>query len=216
MEQHEARLFDLLESKDFSELTAEELVYVGEYLTEDEYRFQQQLIRAAQDWAPEVEIEPLPLKLPEAVGPLRRSIPLYQALLAVAAVIVLFVVLRPFRETVLAPVENVEPLTKIKTEIVHDTVVQYISKTDTVVLREKVPMRQEVVHVPVTANSERSDHRPAGGKGSNGVKPAEELILPGTDNTMELPELNEAAMRNEGQSMRKDETYQLIPAGRGW
>src|SRR6186713_3481105 len=90
-EQHE-RLFDLIESKSFEELTSEERVFVLNHLTEAEYNLQRTVISAtaALEYGSD---EPLTLSIPEKKKSiLNRTIPLYQALIGAACLALLFFV----------------------------------------------------------------------------------------------------------------------------
>src|SRR5687768_14880079 len=90
-EQHE-RLFDLIESKSFGELSKEEKSFVLNHLTEVEYDLQRKVISATAALEYDSE-EPLALNIPEKNIPfLKRTIPLYKALIGAACLVLLFVV----------------------------------------------------------------------------------------------------------------------------
>src|ERR1700754_570347 len=90
-EQHE-RLFDLIASKSFEELSKEEKSFVLEHLTETEYTLQRKVIAATEALEYAVE-EPLALQLPgKKKHLLNRSIPLYQVLIGAACLVLLFMV----------------------------------------------------------------------------------------------------------------------------
>ena len=118
---NEERLFELLESKNFNQLSATEQVFVLGQLSQEAYEFQRSiLIEATEN---ELEIPAVaPLVLPEKKKK-AIVIPLYQAILAVASVVILFVLLWPSDKTVTKVVyqqANSKPQTI--TKFVHDTV----------------------------------------------------------------------------------------------
>lgn len=90
MEEHAERLFELIESKSFEELTNDERIFVLAHLTRQEYTFQRQVIAGSAALEYETE-EPHALPIPqEKKRFLNRSIPLYQALIGAACFLLLF------------------------------------------------------------------------------------------------------------------------------
>ena len=126
---NEEQLFDLLDQKDFDQLTAEEKTFVETHFSEAEYRLQRQMIGESATLYGEIP-EAAPLVIP-AVKPsfTGRTIPLYQALIGIAATIALFLSIWPNEaESTEIPV-NKPALSKIdtviQTNIIHDTVIRY-------------------------------------------------------------------------------------------
>jgi hypothetical protein len=125
---NEERLLDLLEQKDFGELNAKERAFVETQLSATDYALQRRLMTAAADVeyaAPEVR----PLVLPTTRA--TRTVPLYQAIAAVAATIALFLSLWPTQpETASKPRGNgartSQTDTVIRTQVIVDTVIRYL------------------------------------------------------------------------------------------
>jgi hypothetical protein len=116
---NEERLFELLESKNFDQLTAAEQAFVLGQLSQEAYEFQRSiLVEASKN---ELEIPAVaPLVLPEKQKK-AIVIPLYQAILAVASVVILFVFIWPSNPTTTKIVyQKSKPHTI--TKFVHDTV----------------------------------------------------------------------------------------------
>jgi len=129
----EERLFDLLENKDYDQLTEEELAFVSRHLSPTDYVLQRRMITEAGAVYPTVPPAP-----PLAVSTrrfARKTVPLYQAIAAVAATIALFLSLWP-GET--QPKTGSTPTgqqlthvdTVIRTQIVLDTVIRYVRYRD--------------------------------------------------------------------------------------
>lgn len=119
LSQNEERLFELLESKNFDQLTTAEQVFVLGQLSQEAYEFQRSiLIEAAEN---ELEIPAVaPLILPEKQKK-AIVIPLYQAIMAVASVVILFVLIWPSNPTTTKIVYKKSKPHTI-TKFVHDTV----------------------------------------------------------------------------------------------
>ena len=116
---NEERLFELLESKNFDQLTTAEQVFVLGQLSQEAYEFQRSiLVEASKN---ELEIPAVaPLVLPEKQKK-AIVIPLYQAIMAVASVVILFVLIWPSNPTTTKIVyKKSKPQTV--TKFVHDTV----------------------------------------------------------------------------------------------
>ncbi len=81
----EEKVFELLESKDWKQLTEEERSFVAKELTQEQYCAQRKVILSAKEL--DDQVEPLPLVLPAS----RKAIviPLYQAIAGVAAAFII-------------------------------------------------------------------------------------------------------------------------------
>jgi hypothetical protein len=126
--QHEERLYDLLEQKAFEALTSEEKAFVLTYLDEQSYRLQRAMLLGTQDSKHTIPT-PKPLVLPRKAG---KTIPMYQAVLAVASVIVFFLFFMPKKEETIRTIYKQAPV-QVSTQTIHDTIVQVKE-----VIREKV------------------------------------------------------------------------------
>lgn len=134
----EDRLFDLVTSRSWEELTEEEQLFAAAHITPAEYSLQRELLLAAsEELYPDDGYEPLPLAFPpaEKARPFfQRSIPLYQALSAVAAVILFFMLLRPGNNAADATVlpgksapATASAVQAVAQEHVYDTMVRYVT-----------------------------------------------------------------------------------------
>ncbi len=127
----EERLFELLESTDFDQLSKEDRAFVEQHLSRGDYELQRRMITEAEHAFPAP-----PLAKPLKFAPVRlmgRSIPLYQAILSVAATIALFLFLwpetsQPNEQPQSNPQQLVSADTVIQTKIVTDTVIRYIER----------------------------------------------------------------------------------------
>lgn len=126
---NEERLFELLESKNFDQLTASEQVFVLEQISQEAYELQRSILVEASE--NELEIPAVtPLVLPEKQKK-AIVIPLYQAILAVASVVILFVLIWPSNPTTTKIVyQKSKPQTI--TSVVYDTVFVANSGIETV------------------------------------------------------------------------------------
>jgi hypothetical protein len=116
---NEERLFELLESKNFDQLTAAEQAFVLGQLSQEAYDLQRSILVEATE--NELEIPAVaPLVLPEKKKK-AIVIPLYQAILAVASVVILFVLIWPSNPTTTKIVYQKSKPQIIK-NLVHDTV----------------------------------------------------------------------------------------------
>jgi hypothetical protein len=116
---NEERLFELLESKNFDQLTAAEQAFVLGQLSQEAYEFQRSILMEASE--NELEIPAVaPLILPEKQKK-AIVIPMYQAILAIASVVILFVLIWPSNPTTTKIVYKKSKPQTI-TNVVHDTV----------------------------------------------------------------------------------------------
>jgi hypothetical protein len=116
---NEERLFELLESKNFNQLSATEQAFVLGQLSQEAYEFQRSILVEASENEPEIPAV-APLILPEKQKK-AIVIPLYQAIMAVASVVILFVLIWPSNPTTTKIVYKKSKPHTI-TKFVHDTV----------------------------------------------------------------------------------------------
>lgn len=191
-EQHE-RLFDLIESKSFEELTNEEKSFVLNHITEAEYKLQQNVIAAA----PALEYpdpDPLSLELPKVKKNfLNRSVPLYQVLIGAACLVVLFMVGNQksyslnwrFSEY---PLEiSVTGVSSGK--VIHDTIVKEIPvfRTASTIIRDTVTVVERILQQP-------------------------EQHLPEASSPMVYPQLSEKLLETKSTPYKGDQTAQFLPS----
>ncbi|ASS49657.1 MAG: hypothetical protein A3D31_01875 [Candidatus Fluviicola riflensis] len=126
---NEERLFDLLDQKDFDQLTTEEKVFVETHFSQAEYRLQRQMIQESSTLY-ETVAEASPLVIPAGKSSfMGTTIPLYQALIGIAATIALFLSIWPDQNPPSGSQANKPALSKtdtiIQTRIIRDTVIRY-------------------------------------------------------------------------------------------
>lgn len=181
----EERLFDLIEHTDADQLTADERAFVERHLTLAEYALQHRLVvEAAFVSDPVPEPAPLAIAAPPANRITGKTVPLYQAIAAVAATVALFLSLWPDQS---APTQVGESGTRLsktdtiyRTKIIVDTVIRYIER------REK----HYAEHMP--------DRQPDAMVQSAQLRILEAGPIP-------LPELTEELIRTKGSSLKDDE-----------
>ena len=126
---NEERLFDLVDQKDFDQLTPEEQTFVETHFSEAAYRLQRQLISESNTLYEAVAEVP-PLVVPMANSTVfGKQIPLYQAFIGIAATFALFLSIWP-DQTEKTEVQNNKPAlsktdTIIQTKIIRDTIIRY-------------------------------------------------------------------------------------------
>jgi hypothetical protein len=126
---NEERLFDLVDQKDFDQLTPEEQAFVETHLSEAEYHMQRQLISESHTLY-ETVAEVTPLVIPVTNSSVfGKQVPLYQALIGIAATIALFLSIWP-TQTEKTETQNDKPVlsktdTIIQTKIIRDTIIRY-------------------------------------------------------------------------------------------
>ncbi len=192
-EQHE-RLFDLIESKSFDELSKEEKSFVLAHLTEAEYTLQRNVISAAAALEYDSE-EPLSLQVPKIKkNLLNRSIPLYQVLIGAACVVILFMVANIKSYSLNWSVSE-HPLKISLTngassgKIIHDTIVKEIPvfRSTSNIIHDTITIVQRVLQQP------------------------EKRMLEVSDN-MVYPELSEKLLESKSAPFREDQTAQFLPS----
>lgn len=126
---NEERLFDLVDQKEFDQLTTEEKAFVEAHFSQAEYRLQRQMIRESENLF-ETDSEALPLVIPASGSSFTgKTIPLYQAFIGIAATVALFLSIWP-NQTETAQLPNNKPTlsktdTIIQTEVIRDTIIRY-------------------------------------------------------------------------------------------
>lgn len=192
-EQHE-RLFDLIESKSFEELNAEEKSFVLKHITESEYTLQRNVIAATTALEYD-DHEPLALELPKAKKHfLNRSVPLYQVLIGAACLIILFMVGNQksyslnwrFSEF---PLEITLANGAASGKIIHDTIIKEIPvfRTASSIIRDTVTIVERILQQPEKRMLEVS-------------------------NSMVYPELNEKLLETKSTPYKDDQTAQFLPS----
>jgi hypothetical protein len=191
-EQHE-RLFDLIESKSFEELTAEERTFVLNHLTEAEYNLQRTVISATVALEYDSE-EPLALQIPEKKKSiLNRTIPLYQALIGAACLVILFLVGNQKNYSLNwrfsdHPLEISLTNGASSVQIIHDTIVREIPIISASrIIRDTITIVQMVLQ-----------------------QPEKRMLEAG--NTIIYPELTEKLLEGKGASYKEDQTAQFLPS----
>lgn len=188
--QTEERLFDLLERSDFEDLNDEERSFVLSHCTEQEYCFQRAIFTQASDLETP-ELEPKPLLLPVLSKPV-KTIPLYQALLAIAAIIILFICCIPWlRDGQMKQTPLVADSDSTRTIVVHDTVLQVQTEI------------KYVDRITVKRVYESNDQLDA-------TYRDDEPKLLNAPQTLLLPELNKDLLSNRGKSWKDDPDTQFV------
>lgn len=194
MEPIENRLFDLLESFDFDQLSLEDKSFVLSNLSENDYRQQRKILAASADIKFPKAV-PLPLVLPKPKTQFFSiPIPLYRVLIGAAASIVLLFYLWP-KET----------LTKdslyLHGKAIVDTVYQTQTLFDTVFIREKQNEKivRSEIHDTVYIVLENILSTSISGRKLIG------------SNTVSLPKLDADHLKNTGKSLKDDDVSHLLP-----
>lgn len=196
MEEAQARLFDLIESKSFEALSNEEKSFVLEHVSEEEYNLHRRITEASSELHYETE-EPLPLILPkEKKLFLTRSIPLYQALVGAACLLLAFSVLWPKKGQPLAlnfaehPFTiSFDPSASFSAQTIRDTVIQYVPL---------VQRTEEIIHDTITIVQEVFRERDE----------APRMLEAGT---MVYPSLNKTLLESNSLCLKDDSEKGLTP-----
>jgi hypothetical protein len=192
-EQHE-RLFDLIASKSFEELSKDEQSFVLGHLTEAEYSLQRTVIAASAELEYDTE-EPLALELPAPKKPfLKRSIPLYQVLIGAACLVLLFMAANTKTYSLnwnfsRYPLEISIANGASSGKVIHDTVVKEIPvlQSGSKIIRDTVTIVQ------------------------NSIQQTEKRMLE-AGNSVPYPELSEKLLESKSVSLKDDQTAQFLPA----
>jgi hypothetical protein len=192
LDKNSEKLFDLIESKNWNQLTAEEIQFVLLQMTKDEYHFQRQILTEAEDIFEEnLDAKPLMLSERKTMPIIAMRVPLYQTLLAVAATVLVFLMLWPknpkIEQPIVQPIAQQKP--EIKTNFVHDTVVKYITLTQ---------ISERVVYDTITAVVQTT------------VK-SEEPRLFQANNNLPILDLSPSKLEARGNSLKDENTVSLLP-----
>jgi hypothetical protein len=181
--------FDLLESTDFEELNERELILVGKFCSEEEYKLQRKIVVTAGEEQDTVLAAPLVLPAQKAA----IVIPLYQTILAVASVIIFFILIWPSQEqnkpvTIQAKDnDNSQPTI----EVIHDTIVKYVS-----VVQPAVNYVHDTIYEVITRVEFKSlDNR---------------LLEASSDKF--APPMSKESIETKGKSLKEDGISKLITA----
>lgn len=180
------RLFDLLESKDADQLTTEERQFVQQQMGLDEYTLQRNTIRESAVAFGEIP-EPVPFSVPTSHSGsfFGKSVPLWQALTAVAATVLLFLVLWP---------DNIPG----KTPTILRS--QQLSHTDTVILTQT---RVDTIIRYIREQRETDKEN------TLAIQPAQMRMLEG-NTAVVLPEISNEIISQRGRSLNDDTAAQEI------
>lgn len=181
--EQEQQILELVETKTFSELSGDERILVLKHFTKAEFDLQHRLIKETNYLIE--ELDPIPLIFSEKKSGI--VIPLYQAIIGVAAALIISFLLFQPKESSLSNNNNVELAITDTVYIekqLYDTVIKY-EYVDRVITIET----EKIVsaNAPVLSNKQ-------------GITIAEPLLLP----------LNKLNLQNKGLSLMNDETFSLV------
>jgi hypothetical protein len=196
MEKDIERLFDLISSKAYSELTKEENQFVHEHMTQEEYELQRTIIAATDELEYPVAVPLVLEEKAEVIPILKRSIPLYQALIGAACLIVGFFLFSGKSRLDLQfdssfidfQFENPNHLV----DVVHDTVFKEVGSARTAANSSKPKV--DTVYIVQPA----------------GYVPNTRMLDPGIGSVSAV--LDEKPKQSVGISSRKDKTTNLLPS----
>jgi hypothetical protein len=174
-----------VETKTFSELSDAERAFVLKHLTQADFDLQHRLIKEAKSLVE--DLEPKPLQLAENKSGIFLPIPLYQAVLGVAATLIISFLILQTEQSPISKPENKELAiadTVFVEKQIYDTVVQY-----------------EYIDRVVQIKSEKSVST---NTSSPPVRHDMTIAKP------KLTPLNELDLQNKGVSLVKDETFLLV------
>lgn len=181
--EQEQRILELVETKTFSELSDEERILVLNHFTQQEFDLQHLLIHETKSLTDELHAKPLVLNEKKS----GLVIPLYQAIIGVAASLIISFLLFQAKQSPISESKNVELA-------IADTV--YIEKQvlDTVIKYEYV---DRIVFVD--AENKVSENAPKT-PNQQGITIAQPFVAP----------LDELKLQNKGLTLVNDETYSLV------
>ena len=162
-----------------------------EQITQEEYEFQRQIIVESAELM-EVQVCPKPLLVPITHKATKgKVIPMYQALIAVASVIVVFLILWPKNEVIdKAAIQLSENDTIVQTKIIHDTFVKYVPKIKYIT---KVSPETKIEYVTIYKS-----------------KTEEEPKLLEVAQSLNLPQITRESIQNKGNSLKEDQSSKFI------
>lgn len=182
--EQEQQLMELVEAKTFAELTEVERLLVLKYLTQEEFDLQHRLVNETKFLIE--DLDPKPLQLDQKNSGIFVLIPLYQAVIGVAAsVIISFLLFQP------------EPLD------ISNNGNMKLAKTDTVYVEKQLydtVVIDKFVDRVVTIESKKNDFINASASNKQDITIAEPIV----------PSLNKLDLQNKGLALRHDETYSLV------
>jgi len=190
---NESKLFDLLHTKNFSDLNSNDKTFVLKQTTQKEYELERQIILTApQVFEDEETAKPLPLIIPTSKGVLLTNMPLYKTLLVVAATVIFMLLI--------FPIHKYNDIVKTKTE--------YIVKTDTIEIEKQIYLHDTIyqtIEKPIYIEKQIfAESNPC-------VKPIDEAPrLLNSGSSLQLPELTTQIMEGNGKSLKDDNLSSLI------
>ncbi|MNJ88911.1 hypothetical protein D3C87_64690 [compost metagenome] len=193
MEEHAERLFELIESKSFKELNREEKAFVLSHLTEQEFILQRQVIAASAALEYDVQ-EPYSLQIPkEKKSFLNKTIPLYQAFIGAACLVLLFIFAGNRNNYTLNwrfpenPLEISLTNGASSVQIIHDTIVKEIPglRSASGIIHDTITIVQNVLQQP-------------------------EKHIPDVSRSLIYPELTGKLLESKSVALKEDETAQLL------
>ncbi len=182
--EQEQQIMELVETKTFAELTEVERLLVLKYLTQEEFDLQHRLVNETKFLIN--DLDPKPLQLDQKNSGIFVLIPLYQAVIGVAAsVIISFLLFQP------------EPLD------ISNNGNMKLAKTDTVYVEKQLydtVVIDKFVDRVVTIKSKKNDFKNASASNKQDITIAEPIV----------PSLNKLDLQNKGLALMHDETYSLV------
>jgi len=196
LSKNENRFYELVQSKNYSELNSADQKFVLTMTTQVDYELERHVILTASTlFEDEEKAIPVPLFIPQkSNGMLFVKMPIYQSLFAVAATVIFMLLVFPIHT------ENGSLITKT----------EYIVKTDTVEIETEIYKYDTIYHTiekPIYIKQDvlvESNSNPC-------VSPIQEAprLLQSTQN-MNLPDLTEQLTDNKGTSLKDDNLSSLI------
>ena len=182
--EQEQQIMELVETKTFAELTEVERLLVLKYLTQEEFDLQHRLVNETKFLIN--DLDPKPLQLDQKNSGIFVLIPLYQAVIGVAAsVIISFLLFQP------------EPLD------ISNNGNMKLAKTDTVYVEKQLydtVVIDKFVDRVVTIESKKNDFINASASNKQDITIGEPIV----------PSLNKLDLQNKGLALMHDETYSLV------
>lgn len=181
--EQEQQIMELVETKTFNELSDDERILVLKHFTQEEFDLQHRLLYETKSLTE--ELDPKPLILSE-----RKSgivIPLSQAIIGVAATLIISFLLFQAKQSPISEIKNVELAIADTVYIekqVHDTVIKY-EYVDRVVTVETEKIVSK--NIPASSNEQ-------------GITIAQPFMIP----------LNKLNLQNKGLALVNDETFSLV------
>lgn len=187
LSKEESRLFDLIEKFDFEELSEQDRKFVLEISSLEEYSLQRKILYESEAVFSSNTLEPRSLIITSSKNVKNvRVIPLYQALLAVAAVILVFVLSWPKEQkTTNNEVQVSITDTVYKTQFIRDTILKIIPQV-------KYVIQKEVEFQTVYASS------------------LEEPELLEVAQQFTLPSISKESIQSRGISLKEDQSSKFV------